>query len=147
MAPLSPAAASDQLLRAPCSRCGTFVPRADCLYSDDGEVMCLQCREHLDEGVRARRAVRLLRGEGYAAGFMGLIGLPAAVFFPLGAFFMSGPAVAASLRVLLVLTKSAAPRSALGWHFGPVVVSAVLGLGLGAVGLVMMGFHFYALMS
>ncbi len=36
---------------APCSRFGTFVARADCPYSDDGEVMCLQCREHLDASI------------------------------------------------------------------------------------------------
>ena len=93
---------------APCARCGTFVAQVDCLFSDDGEVMCLRCREHLDERVRTRRSARLLRGEGYAAGFMGIIGLPAALFFPLGAFFMSGPAVAAGARVLRALVKDRA---------------------------------------
>lgn len=132
---------------APCSRCGNFVARADCLFSDEGEVMCLSCRELLDEGARKRRAVRLLQGEAYAAGFMGIIGLPAAVFFPLGAFFMSLPAVGAGGRVLRVLIKSPPPRETMGWHFGAVWVAAISGLVLGAVGMVLMVFHFLALLA
>lgn len=38
----------------PCVRCGSFVQRSECLFSDDGEPMCLACREALDAGAAGR---------------------------------------------------------------------------------------------
>lgn len=132
---------------APCTRCGSFVDPKDCLYSDDGEAMCLPCREHLDDVVREKRASRTLRNTGYTSAFMGAVGLPAALFLPLGAFFTSGPAIAAGWRVLHSLARNPKARVGLSWHLGPVVVASGSGVLFGLIGIALMAFHFASLIQ
>jgi hypothetical protein len=107
--------------------------------------MCLACRERLDAGVRERRVARIVRGAGYAAGFTGVVGLPVAAIFPLGAFFMSVPAMLGGWRTLTMIRRLPAARELLGWHHGPVMLGAIVGLLLGGLGVAAMALHFVVL--
>ena len=124
----------------PCCRCGTFIrERGDLLYSDDGEPMCAGCRKKIDEPRKLQATTDPIVWRALGAAFGGIVGLPVALLFVVGALFGSVPALTTGLRVLSQLRDDRELREKLGRRYRLVWASAWVGVvfgGLGALAVV-----------
>ena len=124
----------------PCVRCGTFLVAAtDVTYSDEGDPMCVACRERIDLESRERRESRTLIS--LAASSLGgaIFGLPVSFFFILGGLFFSVPAFGTGMLCLRQLRASSpGVLTALGGRRPIVRAAASVGVGLAGLGVVML---------
>jgi hypothetical protein len=119
-----------------CIRCGVFLNSAtDVTYSDEGEPMCVACRERIDLDRKERREARTLVGLGLSSLGGALIALPTSLFFVLAAipFSVSG-------MLCLRGLKAAPPGviSAFGGRRPMVRVAATLGVAVSVLTVAVM---------
>jgi len=125
-----------------CARCGVFLEsKADLTWSDDGEPMCVACRNRIDLGRREAALARRITSAVLSSLVGALIGLVAAVLIVFGAL-LCVPAFGTGLWALRAL-RSAPPSvlAALGPRLVLLRVANVASLVLSGLGVVVLAVH------
>jgi hypothetical protein len=123
-----------------CVRCGVFLStQADVTYSDEGDPMCVVCRERIDRERKEAREARTLTAMAVSSLAGSVIGLPIAFIFVLGGVPFSLPAFG-SARMCLKALQDAPPGvlTALGPRAQLIKVAATVATGLGGLGVAVM---------
>ena len=128
------------MAQSTCVRCGVFLASAtDVTYSDEGEPMCVACRDHLDLQRKEAREARTLTALAVSSIAGSIVGLPFAFIFVLGGVAFSLPALGTATMCLREL-KEASPGvlTVLGTRASLIRTAATIALGLSGFGVAVM---------